>query len=78
MELGKGRCLIVIYYNSKTGYSATYNLEVEVENNQVTIIYFPNDGYLDDDHIQPATLNDDGFATVDGEDGKTYDVQLDL
>ena len=36
----------VDYYNPTTGYSATYSLTVEVFNNQVTTIYFPNDGYL--------------------------------
>lgn len=67
----------VDYYNPETGYSETYTLDVEVEDNQVTVIYFPNDGYLDDDHIWPTDLDDNGFASVDGEDGKTYDVQID-
>ena len=67
----------VDYYNPETGYSATYTLDVEVEDNQVTVIYFSNDGYLDVDHIWPANLDDDGFASVDGEDGKIYEVQID-
>lgn len=67
----------VDYYNPKTGYSATYTLDVEVEDNQVTIIYFPNDGYLDDDHIWPDDLDEDGFVSIEGEEGKTYDVQID-
>lgn len=37
----------VDYYNSETGYSATYNLEVEVQDCQIVQINFPNDGYLD-------------------------------
>lgn len=67
----------VDYYNPVTAYSATYTLEVEVESNQVTVIYFLNDGYLDDDHIWPAELDDDGFVSIDGEGGKTYDIQID-
>ena len=67
----------VDYYNPETGYYATYTLDVEVEYNQVTIIYFPNDGYLDDDHIWPDELDDDGFVSIEGEEGKTYDVQID-
>jgi hypothetical protein len=67
----------VDYYNPETGYSATYTLDVEVEDNQVTIIYFPNDGYLDDDHIWPDELDADGFVSIEGEEGKTYDVQID-
>ena len=67
----------VNYYNSETGHSATYTLDVEVENNQVTIIYFPNSGYLDDDHITPDELDESGFVSIEGDDGKTYDVQID-
>lgn len=68
----------VDYYNPETGYSATYTLDVEVENNEVTVIYFPNDGYLDEDHIWPDELDENGFVQIDGEDGKTYDVQIDF
>ena len=67
----------VDYYNPSTGYSATYSLTVEVYNNQVTTIYFPNDGYLDEDHIWPDELDENGFVSIEGEDGKTYDVQID-
>ena len=67
----------VDYYNPETGYSATYTLDVEVEDNQVTIIYFPNDGYLDDDNIWPDYLDESGFVSIQGEDGKTYDIQID-
>lgn len=68
----------VDYYNPKTGYSSTYTLDVEVESNQVTIIYFPNDGYLDDDHIWPGDIDEDGSVSIEGEEGKTYDIQIDL
>ena len=68
----------VDYYNPGTGYSATYTLDVEVEDNQVTVIYFPNDGYLDDDHIWSDELDSDGFVRIDGEEGKTYEVQIDF
>lgn len=67
----------VDYYNSQTGYSATYTLDVEVEDNEVTVIYFNNGGYLDDDHIWPEELDEDGYAEVEGEDGKYYEVQID-
>ena len=67
----------VDYYNSATGHSATYTLDVEVENSQVTVIYFPNSGYLDDDHITPDELDENGFVSIEGDDGKTYDVQID-
>jgi hypothetical protein len=65
------------YNNSKTGYSATYTLDVDVEDCQVVQINFPNDGYLDADHIPAADIDEDGNANVDGEDGKTYEIQID-
>jgi hypothetical protein len=66
----------VEYYNPQTGYSATYTLDVDVEDGQVTKIHFPNGGYLDEDHIAPADI-EDGKAHVEGEEGKTYDVEID-
>lgn len=67
----------VYYNNSKTGYSATYTLDVEVEDCQIVQINFPNDGYLDNDHITYADLDEDGNAFVYGEDGKTYEINID-
>ena len=40
-------------------------------------INFPNDGYLDGDHISAADLDDDGNASVYGENGKTYEIKID-
>jgi hypothetical protein len=67
----------VDYNNPETGYSSTYTLDVEVQDCQVVQINFPNDGYLDDDHISYADIDEDGNASVDGEDGKTYEIQID-
>lgn len=67
----------VDYNNPETGYSATYTLDVEVQDCQVVQINFPNDGYLDEDHISAAELDEDGNASVDGEEGKTYEVHID-
>lgn len=66
----------VDYYNPETGYSATYTLYVEVENNYVVQINFPNDGWLDDDHIIPEMLDRGGSCTIYGEGGKTYEITL--
>ena len=68
----------VDYYNPQTDYSATYTLDVEVENGVVMQINFPNGGYLDDDHITPEALDSNGECTIDGEDGKTYTIHIDL
>jgi hypothetical protein len=67
----------VDYNNSETGYSATYTLDVEVQDCQIVQINFPNDGYLDGDHISYADIDENGNASVDGEDGKSYEIQID-
>lgn len=67
----------VEYNNPSTSYSATYTLDVEVKDCQVTQIDFPNGGYLDEHHITAADIDDNGDATVEGEDGKTYQVHID-
>ena len=65
------------YSNARTGHSNTYTLEVEVQNCEVVQINFPNGGWLDSDHITPAEIDDNGQCTIDGEGGKTYEIQLD-
>lgn len=67
----------VDYYNPDTGFSNTYTLDVDVEDCQVVQINFPNGGYLDNDHITPTDLDDDGTCSVEGDEGRTYDVQID-
>lgn len=67
----------VNYSNSNTGYSNTYSLDVEVENCEVVRINFPNGGWLDSDHITPAELDGNGQCTIEGEGGKTYEVEID-
>lgn len=66
----------VDYNNPETNYSNTYTLEVDVENCQVVKISFPKGGWLDEDHISAADLDDNGNATVEGEDGKTYEIHI--
>lgn len=67
----------VDYNNPETGYSATYTLDVEVQDCQIVQINFPNDGYLDEDHISYADIDEDGNASIEGEDGITYEIQID-
>ena len=67
----------VDYNNSETNYSNTYTLDIDIENCQVVKIYFPKGGWLDEDHISAADIDEDGNATVEGEDGKTYEVHID-
>ncbi len=66
----------VYYSNPETGFSNTYTLDVEVEDCEVIQINFPNGGWLDNDHITPSELDKNGTCTVFGEEGKTYEVEL--
>ena len=67
----------VDYFNPETGHIATYDLEVEVEDCEVTQINFPKGGWMDDDHIAPTALNEDGKATIEDDQGRTWEIQLD-
>jgi len=66
----------VNYYNPKTSHTATYTLDVDVVDCQVVQINFPNGGHLDEDHITAADIDNEGYAIVEGEEGKTYDIQI--
>lgn len=66
----------VNYFNPNTGTQSTYSLDVEVVDNYVVQINFPNGGWLDDDHMTPAELDEDGFCTIETEDGLTYEIQI--
>jgi hypothetical protein len=67
----------VNYQNPDTGYEATYTLEVEVEDCEVTTIYFPKGGWLDDSHFTPAPLDDDGTATIIDDEGREFGIEID-
>lgn len=65
---------VVVYdgYNPETRFSNSYDLDVEVENNEVVQIEFPNGGYL----TASEKVNSDGTYTVTDDRGCTYDVQI--
>lgn len=69
-------CADVEYYNSSTGTRSTYTLNVEVENNEVTVIHWPNGGWLDDDHFYPEELDSNGYCSFTSDKGYEYSVQI--
>jgi hypothetical protein len=69
---------MVKYYNPETNYSATYYLDVYVENCTVTQIIFPKGGWLDDSHISPTKLNRAGRTTIEDDEGREFTVQIDI
>ncbi|SRX55473.1 hypothetical protein [Aequorivita sp. CIP111184] len=68
-------CAEIEYYYSKTGTRSTYTLEVEIENNELTIIHWPNGGWLDDSHFYPPDISD-GFAEFESDKGVEYSVEI--
>lgn len=69
-------CSYITYFNPNTGTSSNYTLNVEVENNEVTVIQWPNGGWLDSTHFQLKQLDDSGHCFITSYDGIQYDIQI--
>lgn len=69
-------CAEIEYYNPKTGTRSTYKLNVEVEDNEVTVIYWGNGGWLDSDHFYPEELDSDGYCSFTTDRGYEYEVRI--
>ena len=65
----------VEYYNPNTGTYSTYILKVNVENGELTHIYFPNGGWLDDSHFTPVDISS-GEASFTTDKGYHFTVKL--
>lgn len=69
-------CADIDYYNPDTGTRSTYTLNIEVEGHEVTVIQWPNGGWLDSTHFSPEELDSDGSCSISTYDGKQYDIQI--
>lgn len=69
-------CAEVEYYNPNTGTRSTYSLNVEVENNELTLIHWPNGGWLDESHFTPVELDESGYCSFTSDRGYEYEVQI--
>ena len=68
-------CAEVEYYNPDTGTESTYTLPVEVEDDMLIRINFPNGGWLDDSHFEPEYI-EEGKAKFTSDEGNEYKVKL--
>jgi hypothetical protein len=50
-------CAEVEYHNPNTGTRNSYTLNVEVENGELTVIHWPNGGWLDETHFLPEDIS---------------------
>ena len=66
----------VDYYNPKTGFTNTYELNVQVQDCNIIEIDFPKGGWLDSDHIDPTAIDEDGNASIEDDQGRNFDVHL--
>lgn len=69
-------CADVTYYNPNTGTNNTYSLEVEVESNELTTIYWSNGGWLDEDHFYPESLDENGYCSFTSDKGYEYEIKI--
>lgn len=68
-------CAEVEYYYSTTGTQSTYTLEVEIEDEELTVIRWPNGGWLDDSHFSPPDISD-GSASFTSDRNVEYHVTI--
>jgi hypothetical protein len=66
----------VNYYNPETSYRASYKLNIEVKNGEVSKINFPSGSYLNDMHINPEQLDEEGNATLYDDERREFDVEI--
>jgi hypothetical protein len=69
-------CAEVEYNNPNTEANSTYTLEVEVESNTVTTIYWNNGGWLDEDHFSADELDSEGTCSFTSDKGYEYTVTI--
>jgi len=69
-------CADVKLYNPTTGTHSSYILNVEVENNKLIKIYWPNGGWLDDSHFSPPQINKNGWCNFTSDKEKEYEIQI--
>ena len=63
------------YFNPETGRSSTYTLDVEIKDNELTVIHWPNRGWLDDSHFSPPDISS-GYAEFTNDEGYEYEVTI--
>lgn len=68
-------CAELEYFNSSTGTRNTYNLNVEVENGELTEIHWPNGGWLGETHFNSEDITS-GKCEFTSDRGYHYTVNL--
>jgi hypothetical protein len=69
-------CAAVAYSNPNTGTNSSYSLLVDVRDNQVICLHWPQGGVLDLDHFSPAQIFPDSTSKINSFEGKEYRVKI--
>lgn len=69
-------CAEVTYFNSGSGTRSTYTLNVEVESREITLIHWPNGGWLDESHFSPQKIDKNGKCSFTSDKGYQYKIQI--
>lgn len=69
-------CADVTYHNPNTGTNSSYELEVEVQSNEVVSILWGNGGWMDEDHFSSESLDENGYCSFTSDKGYDYTVQI--
>lgn len=68
-------CAEVEYYNPNTGTRSTYTLNIYVEEDELVEIYWPNGGWLDQDHFWSTDISS-GYCEFVSDNGYEYSVVI--
>ncbi len=68
-------CAEVTYNYKRTHKTSKYMLDVEIADNELIAIYWPNGGWLDDSHFTPPNIRD-GEASFTSDRGVDYNVRI--
>ena len=68
-------CAEVTYYNPNTGTESQYIITIEVNDNELDRINFPQ-GWFDDDQFGSIELDEDGYTSFTSDRGYYYTVQI--
>lgn len=68
-------CASVEYYNPNTGTSGSYTLNIEVENDNLVTIHWPNGGWLDESHFISEDISN-GSCSFTSDKGNEYNITI--
>lgn len=70
-------CASVEYFYPKTESKSVYRLEVNIEDDKLTQIFWPNGGWLDDTHFTPPTVVNENIFNFKSKKGIQYKIKID-